>query len=499
MTKKKDGTGASVNSVYFFRLETNSKNSFAKVVVHLHHTARKVQIQGGSLVNDKKRASIWFVENFLVPAFSEAAKTKAKDVKNFNNAVKDMVAKHVKKISTDQHCKSCEIIFTGRSQKQSCAVCNHKFHKKCFTNTNHGCIGAGPSNTHQASSISSTLHSDIPSIIDTLASLSSETNVSYVQQPSHSHTTTQQFQSLSPTSPSHSTPTSYHPQCVTTLETTTTVNHLQDPSQLSTHSSTVHDQATTHVGDHQGSDHGNDQFQVHDTPSTTQVNNTGKAKKASKHTPAIDTASFETECLRKQINIAHAKIQELETQLDTAKNTNFILGERIKTFEATNTKEVFERYFPRNIDTVESTAIGNQDVPTHRYHPPQQAHCCCPPPPCRASYCHPRSQDNGIGDIVRELSSKVNRLSNNIVNMKSEITNSITSMLTQQDKENSAPRDNAQVPPPPETLSDAPQPEHSPYNVSDNSNMSETNTINEHVPALSPQNYLNCLARTTQL
>ena len=83
--------------------------------------------------------------------------------------------------------------------------------------------------------------------------------------------------------------------------------------------------------------------------------------------------------------------------------------------------------------------------------------------------------------------------------MKSEITNSITSMLTQQDKENSAPRDNAQVPPPPETLSDAPQPEHSPYNVSDNSNMSETNTIDEHVPALSPQNYLNCLARTTQL
>ena len=102
ITKKKDGTDASVYTVYFFRLGTNSKNSIAKVVIHLHHTARKVQIQGGALVDDKKRASMWFVENFLVPAFSEAAKSKAKDIKHFNTAVKDVVAKHVKKISAEQ-------------------------------------------------------------------------------------------------------------------------------------------------------------------------------------------------------------------------------------------------------------------------------------------------------------------------------------------------------------------------------------------------------------
>ena len=210
----------------------------------------------------------------------------------------------------------------------------------------------------------------------------------------------------------------------------------------------------------------------------------------------MDAASFEVECLRKQINIAHSKIQELETELTKTKNTNFILGERIKTFETTNTREVYERYFPRNTDPVHSKARSDQDISTHNYHTPLHSHCCYPPPPCRTSCCHPRGEDTGIGDIVRELSSKVTSLSSYIANLKSEITESIMIKLTQQVN---APTENPLEPPPPEALLDPHQPEHSPCNVSNTSNMSETNTIDDNVPAFSPQNSLNCLATTTQL
>ena len=83
--------------------------------------------------------------------------------------------------------------------------------------------------------------------------------------------------------------------------------------------------------------------------------------------------------------------------------------------------------------------------------------------------------------------------------MKSDITQSIMNMLTNQGKDKTASKENVQVTPPTRSLLDTPQPEHSMSNVTDTSNMSETNTIDDNVPALSPQNSLNCLAKTTQL
>ena len=71
--------------------------------------------------------------------------------------------------------------------------------------------------------------------------------------------------------------------------------------------------------------------------------NPKQAKKAIRNTPAIDIHGFEIECLKKQLNIAHTKIKEVETELERAKDTNHILGERIKVFEAANERDVFEK------------------------------------------------------------------------------------------------------------------------------------------------------------
>ena len=152
ITGKKDGAEAIVNTVYFFRLGTGSKSSVAKVTIHLHHTQRKVQVQGGSLIDNRIRAGVWFVENFLLKTFSKVSQEKSMDIKKFNSAVREMVASHIGKIGAQQQCKACEIPFTGKSQRQTCNVCNLKYHKGCFTSTNHTCIGAGPSNIHQTSS-----------------------------------------------------------------------------------------------------------------------------------------------------------------------------------------------------------------------------------------------------------------------------------------------------------------------------------------------------------
>ena len=309
---------------------------------------------------------------------------------------------------------------------------------------------------------------------------------STVQQPSHSLTTTQQFQNLSTTNSTANIPTP---------DTTITVNHPHIPSQLAPHS-TLRTLTGTQVGDMNETDQSNEQARVLTPPTTTQPPKKGRAKNAPRHTPAMDASKFESECLRKQINIAHAKIQELETELDKVKNTNFILGERIKTFEATNTKEVYERYFPRNPNTTNSTASNNQDIPTHHYHNPQHPHCCYPSPPCRASYCQPSGHDTRISEVVRELSSKVTRLGSNVVDMKSDILDCIISTLTKHSKDDPIYKGNSQVP---EALSDAPQPEHSLFNVSDTSNMSEANSIDDNVHDLSPHKSLNCLVTTTQL
>ena len=98
---KNDGTNARVNSVFYFRLSSNTRNNNpAKVIVHLHHTVRKVQVQGGAVVDNKKRAGVWFVENILLKLFSEASKDKAIDITKFNQNVKDMVDKHVETVKS---------------------------------------------------------------------------------------------------------------------------------------------------------------------------------------------------------------------------------------------------------------------------------------------------------------------------------------------------------------------------------------------------------------
>ena len=91
VTGKIDDIGATVNAVVFFRFtKTTDKTSAGGVTIHLHHTARRLQIQGSTMVNNQTRASVWFVENFLLKRFKSESQKKSFDISRFNRAVNDL-------------------------------------------------------------------------------------------------------------------------------------------------------------------------------------------------------------------------------------------------------------------------------------------------------------------------------------------------------------------------------------------------------------------------
>ena len=92
-----DQSGASVTGVLVFELAYANKQDqscIGTVTIHLHHTTRTVQLQGSSLVHDKIRSPVWFVEFFLKGVFSHHALDKAVDIDNFNLAVHDLLVDH---------------------------------------------------------------------------------------------------------------------------------------------------------------------------------------------------------------------------------------------------------------------------------------------------------------------------------------------------------------------------------------------------------------------
>ena len=113
---KVDDVGSTVNARIFYRFTRKSdKTSAGGVTIHLHHTARRVQIQGNTMVTSNSRACVWFVQNFLLARFKVEAQSKSFDIERFNSAVSNIVTSHVEKLSNMEKCEGCRGHFTGRS------------------------------------------------------------------------------------------------------------------------------------------------------------------------------------------------------------------------------------------------------------------------------------------------------------------------------------------------------------------------------------------------
>ena len=83
ITGKVDNSNSNVNTLYFFKLNSDSGKS-NNVTITLHHTVRKVQVQGSSIINNNTRANVWFLENILSEMFSHESASKSVDISRFN-------------------------------------------------------------------------------------------------------------------------------------------------------------------------------------------------------------------------------------------------------------------------------------------------------------------------------------------------------------------------------------------------------------------------------
>ena len=122
-----DASQAQQNTVIFFRL-SKDKSSLGCVRIHLHHTTRKVQLQGGALLTDELKAPVWFVENVLRKNFAKLSREKATDILKFNQAV----SRSLTSDKSPSTCAGCNGQFNGRTNPAFCKECKSFFHKfKC--------------------------------------------------------------------------------------------------------------------------------------------------------------------------------------------------------------------------------------------------------------------------------------------------------------------------------------------------------------------------------
>ena len=142
-----DATRAQQNTVVYFRLSKN-KTSLGGVRIHLHHTSRMVQLQGGALSPGGMTAPVWFVKNILQQHFTQLSQEKSIDISKFNKAVQNMVSS-TSINSSPQVCAGCNAQFNGRSSPEFCTECRSSYHKyKCYPTSLHTCYQKRRSQSH---------------------------------------------------------------------------------------------------------------------------------------------------------------------------------------------------------------------------------------------------------------------------------------------------------------------------------------------------------------
>lgn len=537
VTGKIDDVGANVNAVIFYRFTRPDKTVAGGVTIHLHHTARRVQIQGSTMVTSQCRSSVWFVQNYLLGKFTEESQKKALDITRFNAAVNSLVTNHVDKINAMEKCEECSGHFNGRSIREQCRKCSKTFHEKCIQQPSHTCM------LPNAMAIFSTLGGApaarapqprpglAPLVRPELAHMSQAvpgpgqvlipqprpednplSRLTIVNPPTVYRTSSRELSSLasSDTAPAPA-PAPHMPvvgqafhtdlSAATNTEITlnpTAAHFLPSAPSLDMLASDV---SMTDVSPPTLA-------ATPSIPTMTSRKSSGtghqsipkvkNGKKSLKNTPAIDKTSFEVECLRKQLNIASTKIQELESDLEKKRNTNYILGERIKLFEAANNKDIFEKYFPSEPRKELPAAHSPPCCSCNHYH------CCAqrPPPPCTSSMSHAPYKDDGLMNVVKELSSKLTQLSNETAELKVKVRELVGC------KSDKADKMTMQAGPPHTPLSPdiivLEQGQFSPGLLQndqqhDQSASSDSNTIDDNVPSDEQRTPLNFNVPTIQL
>ena len=399
---KVDDVGSTVNARMFYRFtRQNDKTSAGGVTIHLHHTARRVQIQGNTMVTSKSRACVWFVENFLLTRFKLEARSKSFDIERFNTAVSNLVSNHVEKISNMEKCEGCSGHFIGRSVPEQCRICLQKYHKKCFQTEVHPCMVPPTSLSHTVpvTSVSAgtgqMIVRSVAQFSNTRTSTSLATSTTTCTSATTSHTATPLVSSrclvtvvppsLPPDIRRHTanykptvqpvTPDTSQPYTITTSPPRS-FSASSAQSGFPSNSITTIPLATSTVQSCiQPSPTLQQVTAISDpAPGPSTVNNSqpknGKAKSKQSNIATTKDA-IALEYSRIEVNTIKARIKALETKNKDLEYQNTLLLERLSVLDKAEKDYIYDKYFPKPGVTPSDTNPTN--LSSSKYH---HSHCC---------------------------------------------------------------------------------------------------------------------------
>ena len=448
-----DTTLAHQTTVIFFRLSHDKVSLGSGVRIHLHHTARKVQLQGGAIMPDKTTAPVWFMEEVLKNSFTKMANEKSVDISSFNQSVSTMVSNHLANNQTANMCGGCKVYFTGRSSPEQCKECGLSFHKKCFPSSKHVCHvkrrTKSCNSAHDKTPDPTMQHVAPPphSDVDILTRLTIPAQ-QQVTAPGLS-LQSQQCSSIGTTGPGTVDSTTYGIQTRTVTDLTIPSNSSQtlivprvpedsgvvsvypahqpedqpQPVYSSSLARSSHPTVTNVL------DPNALPFVSYNTNS--QVSGKGQTKvrgRGKKNIPPTDQASTELEFLKLEVSTLQADLQKQETELKDLRFRNSILMARNKTLEELKQQEIQEKYFPSppqsmhqsaNLQPAASSCSGSGCHHSHNCCIQTDIHHHCRPPHCWQKLpCQDQSMGLDCNNRLEVMNSKLNEFSQALTNQK---------------------------------------------------------------------------------
>ena len=362
-----DAGGSDLNTVLHFRFHQD-KLPVGGVTVHLHHSTRLVQVQGGGVLPDKSHAPVWFVQHYLKSRLSRLSTEKAKEVSIFNQQVYDMVSSYLNSSQSDGRCAGCGILFSKRSVPEHCQTCGKYYHKKCFPSDDHPCrIKSRP---RSCSAVSPHVSSSRQSHLYTTTTAQSARSVAPL--PPLQHTTTNIIASEASVAGAPLATSAHPSQSVSVLSNTGVSTPAVCPASNSGSSDNPPSMPGTSnqlllCSNNDPGLHLNPDAQpfisardAHDLPSHKQTKNNGKGSK-NKTAPVPDLT---LEYAQYTVNVSQAKIREQEITIKDLRFKNEILEARVAELEKKQKEEIYNRYFPLPSST-----------PTPQHNTQQQGQC----------------------------------------------------------------------------------------------------------------------------
>ena len=331
VTRSLDSLGHEFNRTMFFKLQVN--DIVRKATVHVHHSSRLVQIQGGALMPDKSTAASWFVRNILYGKFQILAKAKSYSIASFNTTITSMGDSIMN--TSKSSCGSCDIVFDSRSKPVYCLQCVRWYHKtNCYRG--HRCRRTF---SHQSSS-------NISGDSASHSALRADPSNPTVAVPS----------AISPLGPISTSNAS--PQTAGSSSLTSTTLTSQNREPLSQPALSI----VTPVPDSQRSpppprtvppplDPDAQQFQPRALPPPR----LGKKTKAKQNAADLTPEKAEIESLKIELSYARAQIIDLETKNNDKDKTIKIYSQKLKIFEENRLNSLDEKYFATTAPTPQSS------------------------------------------------------------------------------------------------------------------------------------------------